>query len=91
MYSQPLGNHMLRMNLLVKSDLTFQGQSRADQQKKCLGRLLLVRNVQQIFRKSYALNLLVVSDLTLDCSHKVKLGWVHIRHHIFLFIGSRGF
>ena len=47
-----------------------------------LSRLLLVLevcNVQSTFRKTYAANLLVVSDLTLDCSFKVKQRWARIK------------
>ena len=47
-----------------------------------ISRLLLVLevcNVQSTFRKPYALNLLVMSDMTLDCSFKVKLGRVRIK------------
>ena len=45
-------------------------------------RLLLVPevcNVQSTFRKTYAVIHLVVSDLTLDRSFKVKIGWVRIK------------
>ena len=40
--------------------------------------VLEVSNVQSTFRKSYATNLLVMSNLTLDLSFKVKLRWVNI-------------
>ena len=42
-----------------------------------ISRLLLVlevSNIQSPFRKPYAANLLVMSDLTLDLSFKVELG-----------------
>ena len=57
----------------------------------CLLLVLEVCNVQPTFRKSYAANLLVMSDLTLELSLEVKLGRVHIRRHIWRIIGSRGF
>ena len=41
--------------------------------------VLEVYNVQLTFRKSHAANLLVISDLTLDLSFKVKLRWVNIK------------
>ena len=47
-----------------------------------ISRLLLVlevSNVQSTFRKPYAANLLVMSNLTLDPSFKVKLGRVSIK------------
>ena len=47
-----------------------------------ISRLLLileVSNVQSTFRKPYAAHLLVMSDLTLDLSFKVKLGRVSIK------------
>ena len=50
--------------------------------KVSLSHLLLVLevcNVQLTFRKPYAVNLLVMSDLTLDHFFKVKLGWVSIK------------
>ena len=40
--------------------------------------VLEVSNVQSTFRKSHAVNLLVMSDLTLDPSFNIKLGWVSI-------------
>ena len=50
--------------------------------KVSLSHLLLVPevcNVQLTFRKPYAVNLLVMSNLTLDRSFKVKLGRVSIK------------
>ena len=50
--------------------------------KVSLFRLLLVLevcNVQLTFRKPCTANLLTMSNLTLDCSFKVKLGWVSIK------------
>ena len=52
--------------------------------KVSLSHLLLVLEVCNVqstfyFRKSYAANLLAMSDLTLDLSFKVKLGWVNIK------------
>ena len=41
--------------------------------------VLEVSNVQSTFWKSYAENLLVMSDLNLDLSFKVKLWWVNIK------------
>ena len=45
----------------------------------CLLFFLEICNAQSTLRKSYAANLLVVSDLTLDCSFKVKLWWLSIK------------
>ena len=50
--------------------------------KVSLSHLLLVLevcNVQLAFRKPYAVNLLAMSNLTLDRSFKVKLGWVRVK------------
>ena len=49
------------------------------QSLSCLLLVLEVCNVQTTFRKSYAANILVMSDLTVDHSFKVKLGWVNIK------------
>ena len=84
MYSQPLGNHMLR--ILAMSDLTLDRSFKVKLErvriKVPITRLLLVLevcNVQSTFKKPYAANLLVMSDLTLDLSFKVKLGQVDIK------------
>ena len=54
--------------------------------------VLEVSNVQMTFRKPYAANLLVMSNLTLDLSFKVKLGWVNIKvpisHLLLVLVGS---
>ena len=44
-----------------------------------LGNHVLWIFLQSTFRKPYAANLLALSDLTLDRSFKVKLGWVSIK------------
>ena len=41
--------------------------------------VLGVSNVHSTFRKPYAVNVLVMADLTLDPSFKVKLGWASIK------------
>ena len=60
----------------------LQGQTRACQYKSAYISLIIgsrVSNVQLTFRKPYAANLLVMSDLTLDPSFKVKLWRVSIK------------
>ena len=66
---------MCRLEPLLSPAFTFLT-------KVSLSRLVLVLvvcNVHSTFRKPYAVKLLVVSDFTLDCSFKVKLGRVRIK------------
>ena len=63
---------------IVRFDLgPLQGQTRIAKLKMLITRLLLVQHVldgKPTYRKSWAGNLLVWSDLTLDPSVKVKQG-----------------
>ena len=86
MYSQPFGNHMLR---IFWSDLTLNLSFKVKlwwvNIKVPLSSLVLeVCNVQSTFRKSFAANLLVVSDLTLNHFFKVKLWSLNIEVHVTL-------
>ena len=68
---------------VVRFDLgsLLQGQMRIAKLKVLISRLLLVLEVwdgKPTYRKSWAGNLLVWSDLTLDPSFKVKQGWPNL-------------
>ena len=79
MVNQLTGNHGLESVDVVRFDLgpLLQGQTRIAKLKVLITRLLLVIQVwngKPTYRKSWAGNLLVWSDLTLDPSFKVKRG-----------------
>ena len=62
---------------VIRYDLgpLLQGRTRIDKPKVLINRFLLVQEVwdgKQTYRKSWAGNLLMWSDLTLDLSFKVK-------------------
>ena len=69
---------------VVRFDLgpLLQGQMRMAKPKVLITRLLLVLEVwdgKPTYRKSWAGDLLVWSDLTLDPSFKVKRGWPNLK------------
>ena len=79
MLSQPIGNHRLGSFDVVRFDLgpLLQGQQGEVNLKVLVSHLLLVLEVwdgKPTYRRSWAGNLLVWSDLILDPSFKVKRG-----------------
>ena len=79
MVNQPIGNHGLGIFCCgqIGPWTLLQGQTRITRLKMLITRLLLVLEVwdgKPTYRKSWAGNLLVWSDLTLDPSFKVKRG-----------------
>ena len=77
MVNQPIGNDGLGIFGVVRFDLgpLLQGQTRIAKRKMFIPRVLLVLEIwegEPTYRKSWARNLLVWSDLTLDPSFKVK-------------------
>ena len=79
MVNQPIGNHVWESFGVVRFDLgpLLQGQTRIAKLKVLITRLLLVLAVwhgKPTYRKSWAGNLFMWSDLTLDPSLKVKQG-----------------
>ena len=79
MVNQLIGNHGLESSDVVRFHLgpLLQGQTRIAKLKMLITCLLLVVQVwdgKPTYRKSWAGNLLVWSDLTLGSSFKVKQG-----------------
>ena len=79
MVNQLIGNHGLRIFDVVRFNLgsLLQGQTRIGNLKVLITHLLLVIQVwagKPTYRKSWAGNLLVWLDFTLDPSFKVKQG-----------------
>ena len=79
MVNQPIGNHGLQTFSVDGFDLglLLRGQTRIAKLKSAYNSLLLVLKVwngKPTYRKSWTVNLLVCSDLTLDPSFKVKRG-----------------
>ena len=79
----------------VRFDLgpLLQGQTRIPKLKSAHNSLLLVLevcNVKPTYRKSWAGNLLIWSDLTFGPSFKVKRGYPNLKVLNLLIIGPRG-
>ena len=76
MENQPIGNHGLGIFGVVGFDfwLLLQGLTRIAKPKSAHILVLEVCNLKPTYRKSWARNLLILSDSTLDPSFKVKRG-----------------
>ena len=84
MVKQPIGDHWLGIYWCchILPWTLLQGHTKIGKLKVLITRVLLVLEVwdgKPAYRKSWAGNLLVWSDLTFDPSFKVKRGWPNLK------------